>query len=231
MLTGFYIRPASRSSFVVQLFNKSIMMKFTRDIDRIRIRRRSDRLPDPVTHSCNWDGCKDPAPHRAPKSPERLREYYWFCGDHVREYNRTWNFFAGMSETEVEIYIKGNITGHRPTWAASQGNPNLLHTSLTGRGKSAMSRGDRFNLFDDPTGPAQAQKTTQAPPRKWPPLVREAFICMDLEETATLKEIKLRYKELVKRYHPDAHGGDRATEGQLKQVIQAYTRLKASGIK
>jgi len=54
---------------------------------------------------------------------------------------------------------------------------------------------------------------------------------MDLEETATLKEIKLRYKELVKRYHPDAHGGDRATEGQLKQVIQAYTRLKASGVK
>ncbi len=205
-------------------------MKFTRDIDKIRIRRRTERLTEPVTHACNWDGCEDPAPHRAPKSPERLREYYWFCGDHVREYNRTWNFFAGMSAGEVEHYIKGNITGHRPTWSASQGNPNLHNTSMTGRGKSALNRGDRFNLFGDPSDPA-ARQNPQAPARKWPPLVREAFICMDLEETATLKEIKLRYKELVKRFHPDAHGGDRATEGQLKQVIQAYNRLKASGIK
>ncbi len=203
-------------------------MKFTRDIDKIRIRRRADRLAEPVTHACNWDGCADPAPHRAPKSPERLRDYFWFCGDHVREYNRTWNFFSGMSEGEVEHYIKGNITGHRPTWSANLGNPNLHNTSMTGRGRSAMGR---FNLFGDPAAPASAQNPAQSPARKWPPLMREAFICMDLEETATLKEIKLRYKELVKRYHPDAHGGDRATEGQLKQVIQAYNRLKASGIR
>jgi len=204
-------------------------MKFTRDIDKIRIRRRSERAAEPVAHGCDWDGCSDPAPHRAPKSPDRLREYYWFCGDHVREYNRTWNFFSGMSETEVEHYIKGNITGHRPTWSAKQGNPSLNNTSMTGRGKAAMGRADRFSLFGDPS--EQTSQATQSPARKWPPLVREAFICMDLEETATLKEVKLRYKELVKRYHPDAHGGDRATEGQLKQVIQAYNRLKASGIK
>lgn len=94
-----------------------------------------------------------------------------------------------------------------------------------------MGRAGRFNLFDDPSDPGVAQNAVRSPARKWPPLVREAFICMDLEETATLKEIKLRYKELVKRFHPDAHGGDRATEGQLKQVIQAYNRLKASGIR
>ncbi|MDO9459397.1 MAG: J domain-containing protein [Alphaproteobacteria bacterium] len=203
-------------------------MKFTRDIDRIRIRRGAAKSAPPVSHACNWDGCTDPGPHRAPKSPDRLREYYWFCGDHVREYNRTWNFFSGMSSDEVEYYIKGNITGHRPTWSAKQGNPSLHNTSMTGRGRSAMGRGDPFNLFGDPS---EAQNPARPPARKWPPLVREAFICMDLEETATLKEIKLRYKELVKRFHPDAHGGDRATEGQLKQVIQAYNRLKASGIK
>jgi DnaJ domain len=206
-------------------------MRFTRDIDRIRTRRRSERLDEPVTHVCNWDGCKAPAPHRAPKAPERLREFYWFCGEHVREYNRTWNFFAGMSETQVEHYIKGNITGHRPTWSASQGNPNLHNSTMTGRGRAAMGRADRFNMFGDPLDPAGAHKAGPSPARKWPPLVREAFICMELEESATLKDIKLRYKELVKRFHPDAHGGDRATEGQLKQVIQAYNRLKACGIK
>ena len=206
-------------------------VKFTRDIDRIRVRRRAERLAEPVSHVCNWDGCQDAAPHRAPKSPDRLRDFYWFCGDHVREYNRTWNFFSGMSETEVERYIKGNITGHRPTWSANQGNPGLHNTSMTGRAKAAMARGDGFGLFGDPSDPAVAQNPQRPQARKWPPLVREAFLCMELEETASLKEIKLRYKELVKRFHPDAHGGDRATEGQLKQVIQAYTRLKASGIK
>ena len=205
-------------------------MKFTRDIDKIRIRPRSARQEEPVIHVCNWDGCNDPAPHRAPKSPEALREYHWFCADHVREYNRSWNFFSGMSEGEVEFYIKGNITGHRPTWSAKQGNPSLHNTSMTGRGRAAAGRADRFGLFEDPAG-VSAAGAPPAPARKWPPLVREAFICLELDESATLKEIKLRYKELVKRYHPDAHGGDRATEGQLKQVITAYNRLKASGVK
>ncbi len=206
-------------------------MRFIRDIDKIRIRRRAERQAEPVTRACNWDGCEDPAPHRAPKSPEQLRDYYWFCAEHVRKYNRTWNFFSGMSEDEVERYIEGNITGHRPTWAARQGNPNLHNSSITGRGRAGMGRPDPYNLFGDPPEPAVAQNPVRPQARKWPPLVREAFICLELEETASLKEIKLRYKELVKRFHPDAHGGDRATEGQLKQVIQAYNRLKASGVK
>lgn len=204
-------------------------MKFTRDIDKIRVRRRTERRTEPAAHICAWDNCQDPAPHRAPKSPERLREYFWFCAEHVREYNRSWNFFSGMSDGEVEHYIKDNLTGHRPTWKARMGNPSVNHTSADARNWD-MRSADKFNLFGDSSKSASAHSAVP-PGRKWPPLICEAFCVMDLSETATLKEIKVRYKELVKRFHPDAHGGDRATEGQLKQVIQAYNRLKACGIK
>lgn len=204
------------------------MVKFTRDIDRIRAARRKDEMAAPVKHFCAWEKCNAPAPHPAPKSPDRLREYHWFCAEHVREYNRTWNFFAGMNDAEIQQYIEGNITGHRPTWSSRMGNPYARPDGAAEDGAHKHGA-DRYNLFGDPHAGTKENQRPAA--RQWPALVREAFICLELEETATLKEIKLRYKELVKRYHPDANGGDRATEGQLKQVIQAYNRLKACGIK
>ena len=42
-------------------------------------------------------------------------------------------------------------------------------------------------------------------------------------------EIKARFKVLVKRHHPDSHGGDRSYEDRLRAVIQAYNYLRAAG--
>ena len=42
-------------------------------------------------------------------------------------------------------------------------------------------------------------------------------------------EIKSRFKELVKRHHPDANGGDRASEDKLREIIEAYNYLKSAG--
>ena len=56
------------------------------------------------------------AEHRAPKSRENLREYYWFCLEHVREYNKSWNYFEDMSEEQISTYRHNSATWHRPTW-------------------------------------------------------------------------------------------------------------------
>ena len=40
--------------------------------------------------------------------------------------------------------------------------------------------------------------------------------------------IKARYKELVKRLHPDANGGDRSSETRLQDVIVAYKTLMSA---
>ncbi len=39
----------------------------------------------------------------------------------------------------------------------------------------------------------------------------------------------MRFKELVKRHHPDANGGDRSSEDRLVAVIQSYNYLKSVG--
>ena len=56
---------------------------------------------------------------------------------------------------------------------------------------------------------------------------RKAFDTLGLEVDATAAEIKARFKELVKRHHPDANGGDRSTEDRLREIIQAYNYLKS----
>ena len=56
----------------------------------------------------------------------------------------------------------------------------------------------------------------------------KALSAMDLSPPVTLERLKARYKELVKRLHPDANGGDQAAEERLKSVNQAYATLKNS---
>jgi DnaJ-class molecular chaperone len=58
---------------------------------------------------------------------------------------------------------------------------------------------------------------------------RKALHELGLEEGADRVEIKARFKLLVKRHHPDANGGDRATEDKLREIIQAYNYLKSTG--
>ncbi len=199
-------------------------MKFIRDIDRIRIKPRRQARLRRDTPVCEWDGCTLAGEHRAPKAPNQLREYRWFCMEHARAYNRSWNFFDGMSESEVRRYIKGNATGHRPTWSmgAQKGVP--------GDDRWGEGIDDAFDIFGEPSGNGRADGPRPAARRRFPPRVVAAFESLGLEQTATLHEVRVRYKELVKRFHPDANGGDRTMEGRLEQVIQAYNHLKASGI-
>ena len=61
-------------------------------------------------------------------------------------------------------------------------------------------------------------------------LERKALDSLHLTEKATAIEIKARFKELVKRHHPDANGGDRGAEDKLREIIQAYNYLKQAGL-
>src|SRR5579872_2612284 len=92
-------------------------MKFDSPIfDRIRVKPHEDRRLRTDCPACDWSGCRQNATHRAPKGRAREGEYWRFCLDHVRDYNQSYNFFAGMSDNAVAEYQKDAITGHRPTW-------------------------------------------------------------------------------------------------------------------
>jgi hypothetical protein len=151
---------------------------------------------------------------------QREGQYFCFCLEHVREYNNSYNYFNGMSDADVARYMKDDTTGHRPTWSMG-----------AKRGQTAF-REDRVRGGDfvDPLGLYRRRfhrAEPEAAPRRSTVTVR-ALNALGLEETACAETIKARYKELVKRHHPDANGGDRSCEERLREIIHAYKTLRAA---
>ncbi|HEY7901445.1 MAG TPA: J domain-containing protein [Caulobacteraceae bacterium] len=166
---------------------------------------------------CDHPSCRAQATAKAPKSRDMLGEHYWFCQAHAAEYNRTWNFFAGMSETEVRSRIVDDLaTGGRPTWPFKPSRGN--REAQGGRGRF----GDPFGFF----GGAFRAREQAAADRGLGRIERQALHDLDLEFDADRKAIRRRYTELVKLCHPDANGGDRSAEHKLERVIRAYKALR-----
>ncbi len=71
----------------------------------------------PGEKPCQWPDCTRAATARAPKSRERINDFYDFCQPHAAEYNKGWNFYAGMSEAEIAAARENEaMTGGRPSW-------------------------------------------------------------------------------------------------------------------
>ncbi len=172
----------------------------------------------PEVRMCEHPDCREEGLHRAPKARDRLNEYFWFCLDHVRAYNRTWNYYEGMDEEEIEAHIRQDTVWQRPTWP------------LGGWGAAPKAGGsifrDYFGFFvdGDPLGSGRTESVRRAPPT----VEEQALAVLELRPPVTLEEIKIRYKILVKRLHPDANGGDKAAEELLKVINQAYSTLKSA---
>jgi hypothetical protein len=189
--------------------------------DRIRVKREPQIEATPDHIPCDHPGCKAIGEHRAPMGRQREGRYFRFCYDHVREYNSSYNYFKDMSDEDVARYQKEAVIGHRPTWTmgAKRGN----------RGFESDPNGfeDRMELFN-----RRFRRTAPVQPRapRYGVVAMKSLAAMDLNESATPEAIRARYKELVKRHHPDANGGDRSTEDKLREIIQAYKQLKSAGL-
>lgn len=198
--------------------------------DRIRTRRKREQDPVAEAPTCTWDGCNKPGAHRAPVGRNAEGQFFLFCFEHVKEYNKGYNYFSGLSDGEIARYQKEAITGHRPTWTVGV-NKDAKHAPLhaTTRSGSAGS----FHHVKDPFGFVRGgeagARVAQPVVRKLKTLEAKAFDTMGLAVGATAPEIKTRYKELVKKHHPDANGGDRGSEERFRAVIQAYQLLKQAG--
>lgn len=168
-------------------------------------------------HSCEWPGCEEEALHRAPQSRERLHEYRWFCLEHVREYNKSWNYYAGMSEAEIDRLNRLDTIWQRPTWK--------LGTGPTFRRNGESAYKDDFGFFDEEEEESGRQR--QHPRHNADTEEGRALAALGLEATASFAEIKVRYKELVKLLHPDANKGRSDDEERLKLINQAYATLRA----
>jgi hypothetical protein len=202
--------------------------------DRIRIKRNTARQHAGELPACQWPGCAAPATHRAPKGRLRAREYWRFCLTHVREYNNSYNFFAGMSDEAIAQYQKEDLTGHRPTWKI--GSVGGVRSGRRDRAASSRDFGaawgadDPFGFFPGAGGPSGGHVRPPGEDRKIHNAQRRALDVLGLEPDAQRADIKAKFKLLVKRHHPDANGGDRGSEERLREIIQAYNYLKSAGL-
>jgi len=195
--------------------------------DRIRIKPACDEPRPKSEPGCERPGCAEPGMFRAPKGRAHEGQYWRFCKDHVKEYNQSYNYFAGMSDDAVMAFQKDAAIGHRPTWSMGV-------NAAQARGAATGPAGDYD--YADPLGVlkqagfAQQRRTAepQAPNRPGP--VLKALETLGLDENADRPAIKAQYKVLVKRFHPDAHGGDRSYEERLRDIIRAHDTLKAAGL-
>ena len=193
--------------------------------DCVRVKPDHEKVVTEEAPLCQWKGCSAAGLHRAPMGRGREGQYLRLCLDHVREFNASYNYFAGMSNAEVEAYQKDSLTGHRPTWKV--GANSWAHGTRDG-----MAQTSRYGRrFGDPHDffPWRADRAGE-PRRTLRPLELKSLEALDLPASAERLEIKARFKELVKRHHPDANGGDKRSEDKLREIIQAYNYLKQAGL-
>ncbi|MDR6432857.1 J domain-containing protein [Brucella pseudogrignonensis] len=200
--------------------------------DSIRIRPKKEAEKKSSGPCCQWDGCDKPGTHRAPVGREREGEYLRFCVDHVREYNKNFNYFSGLNDSDISKFQKDAITGNRPTWSTTS-NPTGSTRTSPDMAKRRSGSAAYQNRMRDPFGFVKDAKnntgTAKAVQRKPRTLEVKALGTLGLDANSTSDMIKSRYKELVKQHHPDANGGDRGSEERFREVIQAYQLLKTAG--
>jgi hypothetical protein len=195
--------------------------------DGIRVKPDKDRRLRAQCPACEWPSCKAPGTHRAPKGRLREKEYWQFCLNHVREYNHTYNFFAGMSADDVARYQREAVVGHRPTWKMGMNGGRPTTRSHSSRFRPELGGADDpFGVFQEIGGTAGRSEARTVRNAE-----RKALDALGLEADATPEEAKARFKALVKRHHPDANGGDRSSEDKLREIIQAYNYLKSIGFR
>lgn len=164
--------------------------------------------------ACDHGGCSDEGLHRAPKSPDQEDGFYWFCRAHARLYNSKWNYFNGWSAAEIDNFRREAVIGHRPTWKMG------AHSRPWGQ----QTVSDPFDILDENSGFKDTKQTRTMPNEQ-----HDALAVLNLDVTASLQEIKMRYKQLVKRFHPDVNGGDKRAEESFKKVNEAYQHLLTCG--
>ncbi len=169
--------------------------------------------PDAPGRPCDVPGCPCAGEYRAPKSRTELNQYHWFCLEHVREYNAAWDFYKGMTPGQIEQQTRLDTSWQRPTWPLG---------TLGGRRFDESDLRDPLQMLH----PGELNRAARERAIDIPSELREPVQTLGIEWPVSMTTLKSRYKELAKRHHPDANGGDRASEERLKHINLAYAAVR-----
>ncbi|MDV7141959.1 J domain-containing protein [Tropicimonas sp. TH_r6] len=167
---------------------------------------------------CEHPGCEESGKYRAPKSPDSLDDYFWFCKDHVREYNLKWNFFDGTTEEEMQAQVDKDRVWERETKPFKQ--------SAEERAWARLGIDDAHQVLGENATRNPGKGSGGS--RRLPPTERKALEILDGKDHWTKADIRKAYKGLIKVLHPDMNGGDRSDEERLQEVVWAWDQIKDS---
>jgi len=171
---------------------------------------------------CDSDKCNEKGEYRAPKSRIMLNEYFYFCLKHIKVYNKSWDFYKGMSVDQIESSMRNDTVWDRPSWPLKGNYMNVF---------------DEFNRYTDDFIKNEDDKVNDNYFKN--KLLNEtlniedtkALNDLDLEMPISLHKIKKNYKKLVKIFHPDVNGNNKKAEEKFKQINESYKLLLKKFIK
>lgn len=167
--------------------------------------------PDAPGLACAAPGCANEGEYRAPRSRAGGRDFQWFCLEHVREFNASWDYYRGMSPGEIEAELRADTAWQRPSWPLGRLGQRARMDEAVENELHAFAFGPRPQAVPQQHAPAE---------------LRDALKILGLGWPVTFAAVKAKYKELAKRHHPDANAGDKASEEILKTINLAYATLR-----
>ena len=162
---------------------------------------------------CEWKNCKEFGTYKAPAEKDNSKNFKLLCKEHIKMFNKNWDYFDGMSQEEIKIFLKSDLTWHKPTqkFASSDNFFNILWNN-------ALS--DKFKIFEG-NGKNYKYKDKELCEKD-----KDAFYIMELKFNDDWTTIQKKFKTLVKKFHPDKNSGNKEYEDKLKKITLAYSHLK-----
>ena len=150
---------------------------------------------------CDWNNCSEEGLFKAPKERDNSKDYRLLCLNHVKEFNKSWNYFTGMSDEQIIDFLRSDMTWHKPTQSFSSSD-NFFKVLWSNALKDETDK-FKFNNND-----------------------LKAFNILGISVGLKWEKVQEKFKKLVKKFHPDMNSGNKKFEDKLKVITLAYTQLK-----
>ena len=164
---------------------------------------------------CDWNDCKELGEYKAPVERDNSKKFRMLCLKHVKEFNKNWNYFSGMSDNQIMNFLKSDMTWHKPTQSFSSSDnffKVLWNNTLKDEFDNKKIKSD-FNYMRQ---------------FKFDNKDIKAFEILGLSVGMKWMKIHEKFKTLVKKFHPDMNLGNKKYEEKLKLITLAYTQLKTT---
>ena len=193
------------------------MNKFKLDIKKIKLSWERVSFK-----KCDSAKCSAKGEYRAPKSRILLNDYFYFCLNHIKEYNKSWDFYKGMTVDQIETSMRNDTIWDRPSWPLKGNYKNIsnefneyIDDLIKNDDNKASESYFKNKLIDEKITLQESQAINK----------------LELKMPISLEKVKKNYKKLVKIFHPDVNGNNKTAEEKFKEINESYKLLLKKFIK